>query len=325
MTSPLFPKPAATLPGEADILARVLADQSDDAAKLVYADWLQDRDDPRGPLLRDCVTAFRAGKALPSAKAAPRPWCDLVGVTLMRNVLASDLTAHADKFLRLARPALDYKAVRAADKKIPVGAGKLGGLPDLPAGVTWPTHGEKPLSFLGQFNFAELSQSVVCRELPAAGWLSVFCRYDEDDGNDFFPKGTWRLLHFPEGTKLVRAPSGPEMTFRSGRVTFTETLTVPEEESPWKKDIGLGKDRDVWWTYQEKIAGFRGGHQVLGYPGQIQGDVLGKKTVRHLLTIGPDPITGWEWGDGGSLYFVLPEDDLLAGRFDRVKMDMQCG
>jgi uncharacterized protein (TIGR02996 family) len=325
MTAPLFPKPAATLPGEADILARVLADQSDDAAKLVYADWLQDRDDPRGPFLRDCVTAFRAGKALPSAKTVPRPWCDLVGVTLMRNVLTSGLTAHADKFLRLARPALDYKAARAADKKIPVGVSKLGGLPDLPSGVPWPTHDENPLSFLGQFNFAELSQSVVCRELPKAGWLSVFCRYDEGDGNDDFPTGTWRMLHFPVGANLARAESGPEITFRSGRVAFSETLTLPEAGSPWDEDLGLGKDRDTGWAYQEKVAGFRGGHQILGYPGSIQSSVLDEKTERHLLTIGPDPVTGWEWGDGGSLYFILSEANLLAGRFDRVRMEMQCG
>jgi uncharacterized protein (TIGR02996 family) len=325
MTSPLFPKPAATLPGEADILANVLANQGDDAAKLVYADWLQEHDDPRGPLLRDSVTAFRAGKPLPSAKAAQRPWCDLVGITLMRNVLASDLTAHADKFLRLARPALDYKAVRTADKKIPVGASKLGGLPDLPIGVVWPTHDDEPLSFLGQFNFAELSQSVVCRELPTAGWLSVFCMYSDEDGNDDFPKGTWQMLHFPAGANLTRAASGPETTFRSGRLTFTETLTLPEESSPYRKEIGLGKDEEAWDEYQEHVAGFRGGHQILGYPGSIQSSVLDKKTERHLLTIGQDGTTQWEWGDGGSLYFTLAEADLLAGRFDRVRLEMQCG
>lgn len=324
MASSLFPKPAATLPGEADILAHVLADQSDDAAKLVYADWLQDRDDPRGPLLRDCVTAFRAGKHLPTSKSAPEPWCDLVGITMMENIHGHDFLAHADKFLRLARPALDYKCAKTADKKIPVGASKLGGLPDLPADVKWPTHDDEPLAFLGQFHFVELSRSVVCRELPAAGWLSVFCAYS-GDGDDDFPKGTWRLLHFPAVAKLARAASDPEMTFPSGRLTFTETLTLPEEDSPYRKEIGLGKDVEAWDAYQERIAGFRGHHQILGYPGQIQGDVLGKKTMRHLLTIGGDNVTGWEWGDGGSLYFILPEADLLAGRFDRVTMEMQCG
>ena len=57
-----FSDPAAALPGEADILANVLADLSDHDAKLVYADWLEERDDPRGELLRKFVTAHRAGK-----------------------------------------------------------------------------------------------------------------------------------------------------------------------------------------------------------------------------------------------------------------------
>ena len=47
------------LPGEADVLANVLADLSDHDAKLVYADWLEERDDRRGPLLRKFVTAYQ--------------------------------------------------------------------------------------------------------------------------------------------------------------------------------------------------------------------------------------------------------------------------
>ena len=47
MAKPAFPKPAAVLPGEAGVLATVLADLSDHDAKLVYADWLQDRGEER--------------------------------------------------------------------------------------------------------------------------------------------------------------------------------------------------------------------------------------------------------------------------------------
>lgn len=41
--------PAAVHPGEAEMLAAVLADLTDDLPKLVYADWLEERGDPRGP------------------------------------------------------------------------------------------------------------------------------------------------------------------------------------------------------------------------------------------------------------------------------------
>src|SRR5436309_5755530 len=109
----LFPGPAAPLPGEADLLARVAADLRDDTAKLVYADWLEERDDPRGPLLRQFVTAFRAGQKLPPVKGFPKPWCDLVGITLLQGTRKAGLEEHADTFLQLARPALTFKSTKA--------------------------------------------------------------------------------------------------------------------------------------------------------------------------------------------------------------------
>jgi uncharacterized protein YwqG len=67
------------------------------------------------------------------------------------------------------------------------------------------------------------------------------------------------------------------------------------------------------------------GDHVLGHPFPIQGGAPGKKGSRHLLTIGGNDDMEWEWGDGGALYFTLPEADLRAGRFDRVEVEMQCG
>ncbi len=322
---PVFPEPAATLPGEADILATVVADLSDDTAKLVYADWLEENDDPRGQLLRDSVTAFRAGKKPPLFKAAPKLWCELVGLPLLGEIQTTKLTQQADDILRLARPALSCKSTRAADAKIPVGASKLSGLPDLPPKAAWPVFHGEPLHFLCQFNLAELAASLVCRELPKTGLLSIFCTYDEDEGNDDFPKGSWRLFHFPDTSKLRRCLSDPGSPFQSCRLEFRETLTLPNRDSPWKKELGLGLNEDVWDVYQEFVVGYRGGHQILGYPNPIQGDMLDKKTNRHLLTIDSDDNAGWMWGDGGSLFFTISEADLKAHRFDRIRMDMQCG
>src|SRR5438067_2599438 len=194
MPKPAFPEPAATLPGEADILATVVANPADDTAKLVYADWLEEHDDPRGPFLRQCVAAFLAGKKLPDAKSVPKPWYDLVGLALLRKIRIAEMTAHADKILRLARPAIVVKSRRAAEAKLPLGASRFGGGPDLPPDAGWPTLGEDPLAFLAQFNLAELSASLVCRELPASGLLSVFVAWDEDEGNDYFDDGMWRLV-----------------------------------------------------------------------------------------------------------------------------------
>ena len=60
---PAFPQPAATVPARPTSSRGVVADLSDDTAKLVYADWLDERDDPRGQFLRDSVAAFRAERS----------------------------------------------------------------------------------------------------------------------------------------------------------------------------------------------------------------------------------------------------------------------
>jgi len=321
-----FPEPAATLPGEADILAAVVSNLADDTAKLVYSDWLEEHDDPRGKLLRDSVTAFRAGKKLPPLKTTSRPWCELVGIPLLNKIQLAELTAKADQILALARPALTCKSTRAADAKIPVGASKLSGLPDLPPKAAWPVFQGEPLHFLAQFNLTELSKSLACRDLPNTGLISIFSVYDEDEGNDDFSKGSWRLFHFPDVAKLSRCVSDPGSPFQSCRLEFRETMSLPAWDSPWKKELGLGLDQSNWDVYQEQVVGFGDGfHRVLGYPIPIQGDVLGKKSVRHLLTIDSDEYSGWNWGDDGCLYFLIDDADLKAKRFDRVRMEMQCG
>ncbi|WP_439627896.1 DUF1963 domain-containing protein [Gemmata sp.] len=318
-----FPAPAAALRGEADLLAAVLADPGDDTARLVYADWLDEHDDPRGQYLRDTVAAFRNGTKLPRESRTWKAWSDLVGIDLMRRLWQQTPTEFSQTVLGLARPAVNFVAKRTAEAKIPVGASKFGGGPDLPAGAKWPVYRGAPLSFLAQINLAELAPSPACRELPSSGVLSVFCYYDPDEGNDAFPKGSWKLLHFPDASKLTRNLP-PEVSFSPCRLVFTECLTVPDPDSPWNKTIGFGHHEDAEDMYREVIVGPVGGHQLLGYPVPIQCDPLDKKTVRHLLTIDADDKPDWMWGDGGALYFLITEADLKAHRFDRVRLAMQC-
>lgn len=87
-------------------------------------------------------------------------------------------------------------------------------------------------------------------------------------------------------------------------------------------------------------------HRVLGHPAPVQGDVLehaamlGFETREHrspepeqieaeapswrlLLQIDHDERLGVLWGDYGTLYYCLPEDDLKAGRYNRVETLIQ--
>lgn len=327
MPKSAFPLPAAALPGEADVLANVLADLSDHDAKLVYADWLEEHGDKRGPLLRTFITAHRAGKKPPKVTDAPKPWQSLLGFPIFARARDTVLEDMLGDVFAVARPAIEYRTRKEAERGIPVGASKFGGRPDLPAGAKWPRFDDRPLSFLGQINLAELAASPVARKLPAAGLLSAFCAYDDDDGNDDFPKGSWRLFHTPDAAKLVRheldAELPDESRFPSCRVEFAETLSLPAPDSPEGQSLNLDDAHPAEDVYRDIYYNQCSNH-LLGHVYPIQG-YNWKKGTRHLLTIDSNDQTGWGFGDGGALYFALSEDALAKKRFDLVKMDMDCG
>lgn len=319
-----FPNPAAVLPGEADILAKVIANLADHTAKLIYADWLEERGDLRGLLLRNFINAYREGKKLPSVKPAPKPWCDLVGITMLEKCHDTPLKAKTDHLLALAKPALTFNSEKAS-VECPIGASKFGGRPDMSVGMQWPSWNHGTLSFLGQFNLTHFSETPVCRELPTSGLLSVF--YDtEGDVFSSTDEGGWRLLYFPDTSSLKRSdwPSqlGDHARFPECGLTFTETTTLPRVHSPWKNDLSIEEhERDAYSQLLEE-PGL--GHRMLGYAHSLQSDVQGSKDFRHLFTIDSDDAPGWMWGDTGLLYFVISEEDLRQHRFDRTQFEMQC-
>ena len=327
-SKPAFPKPVATLPGEADVLANVLSDLSDHDAKLVYADWLEEHDDKRGPLLRNVVTAYRAGKKPPKVKSEWKLWSELLGFTVVSELRETVLEESADEVLALVQPAITYKTPKATEKSIAVGASKFGGRPDLPANTKWPKFKGQSLSFLGQFNLAELQPSPIARPLPATGVLSAFCLY-RGDGDDFFPKGSWRLFYFPDPSKLVRTELDDELgegsRFPSCRVEYSEAPTLPHPSSDAAADLQLEDSHPADDIYVELYFNTSPGDHILGYSYPIQPGLSEKKGERHLLAIGGNGQTGWEFGDGGELYFMLDEKQMKAGQFDRVKMFMECG
>ena len=245
MPSPALPDPAAVLPGEADLLAAVVANLADDTPKLVYADWLEEHDDPaRAAYLRAFVAALRSGDPLPPGKPFPEPWRDLVGVSLVWAARSYLLGRHAGRLLGLARPGFLADAKRVADTKLPVGASKFGGAPDLPGDIDWPANDDDaPLAFLGQVNLADVAPSPAARDLPAEGILSVFYDAAEDDYVE--EADGWRVFLLPAAAVARRDPPAElpdEARFRACRLTFAEVLMLPGVDSPYRKTIGCPAD-----------------------------------------------------------------------------------
>src|SRR5262249_34882351 len=159
--------------------------------------------------------------------------------------------------------ALTFKSAKAAEANLDIGASKLGGRADLPPETKWPTYHKEPLAFLGQFNLADLGASFVCSEVPKSGVFSVFYFLDEEDERESDPKGTFRVFHFPNVSKLVRRELPEELAetgrYRSCRLTFAETLTLPDPESPWRKELKFRDDDEAEDRYQETVLDVLGG------------------------------------------------------------------
>ena len=119
------------------------------------------------------------------------------------------------------------KRTPLGDHEIPVGASKVGGQPDLPAGFTWPpgadcheiynddTGGTDRLAgFLAQVNLTEIADTQAARELPLEGLLSFFCFQDiENDKPDSIGA---KAIYFPNAAGLIRTSPAKEMTEGNG-------------------------------------------------------------------------------------------------------------
>ena len=66
------------------------------------------------------------------------------------------------------------------------------------------------------------------------------------------------------------------------------------------------------------------GNTLDGVPADVLALLRTKAEWRLLLQLDSDDELGWCWGDMGTLYFWIREDDLRARRFDRVWLQLQC-
>ncbi len=314
------------LDGEREWLGEVVANLVDDTVKLAYADWLQEQDDDRAAFLQQFVAAARSM----SAADFPKPkkgyseeWLELIGFRLLERAAGAGLPQLKAPMLKLARPALRLDT-SAAD--IPVGASKYGGHPDLPPGYAWPkgkecratyndptTGVEELAGFLAQVNLAEIAHTQAAKDLPKAGLLSFFCFQDgENDNPDVIGA---KAVFIPDATGLVRTDPPEELTegnteMPEARMTFAETLDVPERDGPWRGELKAGgAAADAVHDHFRLL----NRDNFLGYArGWGGGDQTPSKRYRHLISL--------ENAQGCRLHVQISKTNLAARNFDKIKL-----
>jgi hypothetical protein len=258
------------------------------------------------------------------------------------------LEPYADEIRAIALPCVHLRA-EPVRLPLPATASKFGGTPCMPDGATWPTGASgKPMTFVGQLNFGEIATSLSAAgqtpppEMPESGVLSLFLDMGSmpsgsDEGDRDYRRFIW-----------TKDPSGP-----------VPPRAVPEQlDSPYECRL-VPSVRPCLPSAGDKLAPppvsspnllkafdqLRTGilpaprHQILGHASIVQDDPCSwtssepfrlrtngdRKAWRLLWQIDTDEEdAGFMWGDMGTLYVLIREEDLRARRFDRLQVEMQC-
>lgn len=325
--------------GERDWLTAVVAAPLDDLKKLVYADWLEERGDPRAAFLRDYVEASKSmdPAKLPPADGLPEEWLALIGFRITQIIAP----AIREAAFKLARPALRLTETKVKEETLPNSVSKLGGRPDLPPGFIWPTghdckatyndadESDRLAGFLGQINLDEIAHTQAAKVLPPTGLLSFFAFQDgENDDPDTLGA---KCLYFPDVSELVRTePPKPLTTantpMEARGLIFEETLSLPRY--PYYPSGGLRYGEPKWGGVVEVAEivdaspatnALLGGTQqfnfytMLGYSLSEGGGDNARPQFRNLITL---------TNDGGcKLHLMLNADDLAARNFDALILE----
>jgi uncharacterized protein YwqG len=270
---------------------------------------------------------------------------------------SAGLGRYADALVRAARPSVRLDAAPRLDTALP-GVSRLGGHPDLPAEVEWPTtRNAVPLSFIAQVNLADVSAYDVEQALPAGGLLSFFYDAASQSAWGFDPadQGSW-AVHYSHPGRTVEPRAFPAGLPREGRfsavgLTPRAELTFVGWESPLVEQLGMTRDERLALAGLERSEDGTT-HRLLGHADPIQGDMqlecqlvsnglycgdargyhdpragalrAGAADWRLLLQVDTEDAIGMMWGDVGRIYYWMRSQDLVARRWQLSWLILQC-
>ena len=281
---------------------------------------------------------------------------------LARLIQEAGLDRLRDFLLQSASPCIRIGTKGVEPAQLKPGESRLGGLPDLPLGMTWPLSGKgEPLAFVAQLRMEEVASGDAEGALPRQGHLFFF--YDpaqEAWGFDPKHRGLSKVFH-SAGVPLARMAAPRKLPdagrFRSCALRFARAWSLAGFLS--RKDAGLElseKEEEGCDDLEEAIGreiGIEGTrHQLLGRADPVQNEMelecqlasngvycgnpegykdprvktlkKGAADWRLLLQVDSDDAADMMWGDLGRLYFWIRKQDLASGNFDGVWTILQC-
>ncbi len=261
-------------------------------------------------------TARARGKP-PAPRLRKHPSLKQQRADLVRQLTEQDLASKAEQ---LIRDGWVMRATRVEEAALPLGGTRLGGLPDLPAGVKWPAIKDRSLAFAAQVRLSEVAGNGL---LPKAGLLSFFVLDEWEDGEvpGYLQKAV--VLFTPELTVLRRLPIPKNFQSRRGgtmeeRRPFASCLVewirvakLPVASEPWvKQALSVAELK----RYQQIDRVATPENQLLGCT-ERPWNPAQPADAQLLLQLSSDEQAGMEWGDGDTLDFYCPRAALGKGDF----------
>lgn len=258
----------------------------------------------------------------------------------------------------VSRPSIRLYTTPVDVSTIPIGASRIGGVPDLPPGFTWPEWKDLPQSFIAQIRLNDIHQYDTNGVLPQTGMLWFF--YDaqqETYGADPSDLGGWRVI-FMDGddfTHVQRTPAPAKLPassqFKACSISFVSEITLPQypqldvPDFDWT-DEEQKKYETLLSTFPNPADHAALHNRLLGNPDTIQDDMRqecqlashgvtdindpraaelskGAPDWQLLLQIDTDERIGMRWGDSGMIYYWITAADLQAHRFDHTWLVLQ--
>jgi hypothetical protein len=302
---PILQRAIQLAPDDAETIIAAIPTQAKSVIAAVKATPIEDGDAearPRATLVYKKVKPFKAPKIPPLAKQEQQ----------LKKLFAEAGIADAYK---IVQPSIALLPTRVEERTLKLGATKLGGHPDLPAGAKWPRIRGEPLSFLAQLNFADFAK--LTDELPKTGVLAIFVDDDARSERGAYLENA-KAIYTKAGTKLERHEVPADFVakiYQACKVELVATLSLPSYSNA---HVTKALDAETIGTYESEVFA----HQqvlpkVLGYRDHGY-DAEEPATARLLLQLPGDNQTDMEFGDADALSIFIGVKDLAKGNFAKI-------
>lgn len=160
---------------------------------------------------------------------------------------AAGLERLADHVERLTSTSVRVETRKVRETSLLVGASKIGGQPDMPAGAGWPKRDGRPLGFLAQFNLSEVAAFDLGRVLPSTGLLSFFYDFQAAPwGLKVEDRGGWRVLYADSITTSMARLDWPD--------SLPEWFRLPAQRPAFSLQLSFTAEPE-WVLAQGQLTG----------------------------------------------------------------------